>query len=281
MRARKWLCAVLLACSTIGVGDRVLLNIDEPTETTKTIELTSQALTVKPMTRYEIAFSAKTDSSQTIERNSRLRLGDLSRASSQARLDFYDVDNKRIGEIHVPILSEAFHDYNSEFYAPLKTESARLFLSGCDEKDSVVLTNCQLKEVENSPEVNVHSVFDHGLLNSYGYSGGTLHQRPGDGKIVWNSLGSGFTPVFPVRENAFYKIHCKGEFYRSRIHRMDIFDENGKWVTRLSHPLKVTPDGGSVSIKMPETSRYARFWFCNCVVEELTVTPEHGKGNEK
>lgn len=272
---------IILLCLPIILSASVkeLFKEENSVETMKNIELTKSPIPIDPAKKYQISFSARTNSEYTLEKNERIRIMDLRRIASRLRLEFYDEKGGKFpyNYIDIFVLTNNYHRYVRVFYPPTKAKTSKIFLqpaknSGITVKKVSVITDLEGKENEC---LNLHPTFDYGDLNTYGCRlgyGGRFYARP-DGKTVWKTGFLGYTPAFPLKENTFYDFYCIGKKYKGRKSYMLLDCYNGKDKRPFkSMRVNLNEKGEITKLKMPSGTVYG-ILRCYCVIlEEFKVT---------
>ena len=272
--------AVLFLATTFSVfgAEKELFKEDKLIKTAKRhIALAQAGIPVTPDKKYKISFSASTNSPNTLEDNVRIRIMNLRYTASRVRLKFYDEKGKSLKYLDIYIKSKNLHTYVEVFYPPVTAKSLKIFLipnktGDISVEKLAVSTDLEGKESEC---LNPHPTFEYGDLNTYGYSigyGGRFFTQP-DGKVIWKTGFLGYSQSFPVKENTFYTVFCKGRKYRGRKSYMmlECFKAKARRPFKTMR-IAFSEKGTDTVVKMPTGTVLSKL-RCYCViVEEFKVT---------
>lgn len=270
---------VLFICCTplLTIADeKCVFNIATFENDGKGGALMATPIPVNPDEKYKIEFTASTTGEHTLEKKEIIRIMGHRYDGNRVRLTFYDKDGKKFHKnlIDIMILSNKKHHYERVFYPPRQAASLQINLRCLKGTNASVEKMTLWTDLEGNEAkfLNPHTTFEHGDLNTYGFScggGGRFYTRP-DGKTVWKTGFIGWSPFFPVQGGKYYKFFCKGVKYRRGWIWINFYNKDGEKIKNAR--VEINEKGAETILKMPKGTARAKLQCYYVIIEEFKVT---------
>lgn len=234
-------------------------------ETGKNIQAILKSVSVNPMQKYKLSFSAKCEGPDTFEQNTLLEqiFYDFSRANKGKplpgwQLKFFDGNGKPVNRLR-PVFFEAItHNkwtpYCEVFYPPLGAEKvAVIFTSNRNHENTIYVDDLKLEIADEGPFVNINPNLRYGPYNFSGYcltrNARFVESPEGSGQYVLDGADNGLIQLdhIPLKNGQEYKVTAEmtAGLKTSRL-TLSIMDKDNKQVYVGKENLRVRPNQSAV-----------------------------------